>query len=208
MQIAVHKMKYFWFFLFVSTYCVTQAQTGNQAIITDLYQRASQFYEEDKLTECLTLLEKVQQLSSTPDAKVLYLKIKSLYALSQKEEKFKPALLQSFPVFLEVAQAQKYPSSKIQEVLAIRQTLENSQQAERAQKEFALQNVIRQIEEQMVFVEGETIKWESLKPKQKRCTSKNSKILLRPGIKFQSAAFISVNTRSDHPITMGSYNGQ
>lgn len=140
--------------ILVSTWCVTLAQTGNPAIITDLYQRASQFYEEDKLAECLTLLEKAEQLSSAPDAKVLYLKIKSLHALSQKEEKFKSALLQSVPVFLEVAQDQTYPSSKIQEVLAIKQSLETIQQAERAQKEVAFQNAIQQIEEQMVFVEG------------------------------------------------------
>lgn len=145
-------------FLLTVTGCFAFAQTGSPAIITDLYQRASQFYEEDKLVECLTLLEKAEQLSSTLDAKILYLKIKSLQPLTDQNGQFAAALEKSFSQFFEVAKQQNYPSTKIQEISNLQQQIASSKKIEKTRAENAHLEVATIVDQTMVLIEGGSYK--------------------------------------------------
>ncbi|MGM9510345.1 formylglycine-generating enzyme family protein [Larkinella sp. GY13] len=145
-------------YLLTATCCFTFAQTGNSTLIADLYQRASQFYEEDKLTECLTLLEKAEQLASAPDAKILYLKIKTLQPLAGQNGQFAAALEKSFSQFFEVAKQQNYPPAKIQEISNLQQTIASSKKIEKTRAENAHLEVATIVDQTMVLIEGGSYK--------------------------------------------------
>ena len=136
------------------------AQTDNATLIDDIYQRASTFYEQGKFVECLTLLDRAETLASTPDAKVLYLKVKALYPLAQKEEKYLNKIEQALPKFLQVAQGQNYATTRIQEVLEYAQQIKTFSDAQKIRNtqlnedKRMVVEIVKKIEESMVFIEG------------------------------------------------------
>lgn len=111
------------FFLLTTCQLDVFSQTNNAALLADIYQRASTFYEQDKFAECLTLLERAETLAGEPDAKILYLKIKVLSPLVQKEEKYANALEKSISTFMTVANEQSYDPEKVQEIVELQQKL-------------------------------------------------------------------------------------
>jgi hypothetical protein len=93
-----------------------EADKARKTEIIGRYQRAEQLYEEDKLEECVTQLQELESFMGAPNPKTLYLKIKALRPIYQKEEKYKKALEQALPQFFQLAETQNSPIQKVKEI--------------------------------------------------------------------------------------------
>jgi len=113
----------------------TMAQTTNEALVTDIYQRASQFYEEEKFQECLTLLARAETLAGTSDPKLLYLKIKARNSLYQKDKTHRVELVRDVDNFAGIVTQQNYSSEKVREISVLKQKLDSEFMEEKIVKD-------------------------------------------------------------------------
>lgn len=111
------------------------AQTDNANLIADIYQRASQFYEEDKFQECLTLLTRAETINSGVDPKLLYLKIKARHSLYQQDKTQRAELVKEINSFNETVAKQPYAAEKVREIVALKQRLDSESIEEKNAKE-------------------------------------------------------------------------
>ena len=100
-----------------------EAEKARKAETLGRYQRAELLYEEDKLEECIIQLEELESFIGAPNPKTLYLKIKALRPLYQKEEKYKIALEQALPQFFQFAETQNSPIQKVTEIKLINESV-------------------------------------------------------------------------------------
>jgi hypothetical protein len=103
-------------FLLITSCFNAVGQINKPAQVANLYQQALQLYAEDNFVACLTNLERAEKLSPTANAKILYLKIKTLYQLNQTNPVYTSSLRQAYTTFITVASRQNYPPDKIKEI--------------------------------------------------------------------------------------------
>ena len=94
-----------------------KADSTKQATISNIYNKALQLYEENKLKECFTFLADTDTLLSEPDVKILYLKVKTLYPLFPKSSSYQVAIKEVFAQFNNRVQIQDFPLDRKQEIL-------------------------------------------------------------------------------------------
>ena len=115
-----------YFLIFLHFYCVSAiAQTSNNGIADEIYQRAETYYNDGQYAQAADLLERLNVLKIPADFKSLHLKIKALSNVYAKEARYVGMLESSLPAFFELTNSTSAPAQKVREIEDIRVRFEN-----------------------------------------------------------------------------------